>query len=81
MQRLYDMTADAFQDSCAGLLGRMIDTVSSDVRLRDAVAPMPIKPVNVTWDFDRETGGLVLSGNIRVSTLYCGAFFFAPVGL
>ncbi|KAK8055732.1 hypothetical protein PG993_000959 [Apiospora rasikravindrae] len=65
MRGLYNMTAEAFQDTCAGLLGRMIDTVPSGVRLGDVIAPMSIKPVNVTWDFDGATGGLVLSGNIR----------------
>ncbi|KAK8088521.1 heme peroxidase [Apiospora hydei] len=66
MRGLYDMTTEAFQDTCAELLGRMIDTVPSGVRLRDAIAPMAIKPVNVTWDFNGETDRLVLSGNIRI---------------
>ncbi|KAK7970159.1 hypothetical protein PG988_009232 [Apiospora saccharicola] len=65
MHGLYELAAEAFQDTCAELLGRMIDTVPSGVQLRDAIAPMAIKPINVTWDFD-ETDALVLSGNIRV---------------
>ncbi|KAK8138076.1 hypothetical protein PG984_001456 [Apiospora sp. TS-2023a] len=65
MHGLYELTAEAFQDTCAELLGRMVDTVPSGVQLQDAIIPMPIKPINVTWDFD-ETDALVLSGNIRV---------------
>lgn len=65
MRDLYGMTTEAFQDICAALLGRMIDTVPSGVQLQRVITPMPIKPINVTWDFD-ETGALVLSGNVRV---------------
>ncbi|KAK6842959.1 hypothetical protein PG987_003819 [Apiospora arundinis] len=66
MRGLYDMTTEAFQDTCAEVLRRMIDTVPSGVQLRDAIKPMPVKPINVTWDFDGETEELVLSGSIRI---------------
>ncbi|KAK7940734.1 uncharacterized protein PG986_013121 [Apiospora aurea] len=49
MRSLYDMTTEAFQDTCAELLGRMIDTVPSGVQLRDTITPMAIKPINVLW--------------------------------
>lgn len=65
MQELYDQ-GDGFLDTCADLLGRMVNTVPSNVQLRDPISPMSIKPINVTWDFDID-GQLVLTGNIRVS--------------
>ena len=69
MRSLYDI-GDGFQDTCVELMGRMINTVPSGVSLQDAITPMAVKPVNVTFDFDDE-GSLVFSGNIRVSCLTC----------
>lgn len=55
-----------FQDVCVDLMGRMMNTVPAAVELQDPMAPLLIKPVNVTWEFDADDK-LVLSGNIRVS--------------
>lgn len=64
MKALYHKR-DGFQDTCSDIMGRMINTVPFDVRLQDAITPFPIKPINVTWDFN-QAGQLYLSGNIRV---------------
>ena len=58
-----------FLDTCVSLIGRAIDTVPASIKLGSPVAAMPVKPVNVTYDFG--TGGkLKLSGTIRVSSLF-----------
>ena len=64
MQALYD-SGDGFVDTCVDLMGRMINTVPEGVDLGPLISPMVIKPVNVTFDIDRQ-GGLMLSGKIRV---------------
>ncbi|KAI0136163.1 heme peroxidase [Xylariales sp. AK1849] len=64
MQELYAM-GDGFQDVCVDLMGRMLNTVPAHVELQSAISPMPVKPINVTWDFDANDQ-LVLSGKIRV---------------
>ncbi|KAK6212466.1 hypothetical protein LQW54_005240 [Pestalotiopsis sp. IQ-011] len=64
MQNLYDM-GDGFEDVCVDLLGRMINTVPASSVLLDPITPFPVKPINVTWDFD-SNDKLVLSGKIRV---------------
>ncbi|KAI0407977.1 heme peroxidase [Xylaria palmicola] len=65
MEALYARGDGGFLDACAGLLGRMIDTVPARVALRDPVRPMSVKPINVTWDV-AEGGRLALSGAIRI---------------
>lgn len=69
MQSLYNL-GDGFQETCVEMMGRMINTVPAGASLQDAITPMSVKPINVTFDLD-STGGLVLSGNIRVSLLQC----------
>ncbi len=64
MRALYAQ-GDGFLDTCVGLLGRVINTVPAHVELGDAIQPMSIKPVNVTWDI-AGSGRLELSGRIRV---------------
>lgn len=64
MKALYAQ-GEGFIDTCVDLLTRAINTVPAGVDLQDAVEPMAIKPVNVTWDI-AEGGGLELSGRIRV---------------
>ncbi|KAI0911759.1 heme peroxidase [Ustulina deusta] len=64
MRALYAQ-GDGFLDTCVGLLGRVINTVPAHVELRDAIHPMSIKPVNVTWDI-AGSGRLELSGRIRI---------------
>jgi hypothetical protein len=66
MEALYARGDGGFLDACTDLLGRMINTVPARVHLQEAVQPMGIKPVNVTWDVGEKTGRLALSGNIRV---------------
>jgi hypothetical protein len=65
MKELYDI-GDVFQDICVQVMGRMINTVPSAVSLQGPISPLPIKPINVTWDFDSDRQ-LTLSGKIRVS--------------
>ncbi|KAI0192223.1 heme peroxidase [Xylaria flabelliformis] len=65
MKTLYTQGEDAFLDTCVDLLGRMIDTVPAHVSLQDAIQPMSIKPINVTWDI-AENSRLVLSGKVRI---------------
>ncbi|KAI0158623.1 heme peroxidase [Pestalotiopsis sp. NC0098] len=70
MQNLYDM-GDCFQDVCVDLLGRMINTVPASSVLLDPITPFPVKPINITWDFDSNDNSndkLMLSGKIRVLT-------------
>ncbi|RYC61051.1 hypothetical protein CHU98_g5166 [Xylaria longipes] len=65
MKTLYSQGEDGFLDTCVDLLGRMIDTVPASVSLQDAIQPMSIKPINVTWDIT-ENGTLALSGRVRI---------------
>jgi hypothetical protein len=58
----------AFLDTCVELLRRTIDTVPSGVQLGDVVTAIPVKPVNVTYDYSKTNGKLMLSGRIRVLT-------------
>jgi hypothetical protein len=48
-------------------MSRAIETVPSGVQLSEPVAALPVKPVNVTYDFG-EDGRLMLSGKIRILT-------------
>jgi len=56
-----------FLDTCAELMGRAINTVPVSVQLSEPITVMPVKPVNVTYDFS-EDGKLMLSGKIRILT-------------
>jgi hypothetical protein len=56
-----------FLDTCVDLMGRAIDTVPSGVQLGDPITPMPVKPINVTYDFGPD-GDVVLYGMIRILT-------------
>ncbi|KAK9419588.1 putative Heme peroxidase [Seiridium unicorne] len=64
MKELYDKV-ETFQDVCADVMGRMIDTVPYGVSLQDPIAPFPLQPINVTWDFNSDCQ-LVLCGRVRV---------------
>ena len=61
---------ESFKRTCADLLGRAMNTVPVSVALKSPIAPLTVKPINVTFDFGRDNQ-LVLSGRIRVN--------FAPV--
>ncbi|KAI8960358.1 heme peroxidase [Daldinia sp. FL1419] len=69
---------DGFQDTCVDLLTRMLNTVPSEVKLQPAIAPLLIKPVNVTWDVTKDNQ-LTLSGKIRM--LYAGEVSKDPVSI
>jgi hypothetical protein len=56
-----------FLDTCVDLMGRAIDTVPAGVQLGEPINPIPVKPINVTYDFGAD-GELVLSGKIRILT-------------
>ncbi|KAI4671680.1 uncharacterized protein J4E78_000176 [Alternaria triticimaculans] len=56
-----------FLATCAELMGRAINTVPAGVQLSEPITVMPVKPVNVTYDFS-EDGKLMLSGKIRILT-------------
>ena len=56
-----------FLATCADLMGRAINTVPAGVQLSEPIAVMPVKPLNVTYDF-RDDGKLMLSGKIRILT-------------
>ncbi|KAI4938897.1 uncharacterized protein J4E92_000178 [Alternaria infectoria] len=56
-----------FLATCADLMGRAINTVPASVQLSEPITVMPVKPVNVTYDFSEE-GKLTLSGKIRILT-------------
>ncbi|KAK6062754.1 WSC domain-containing protein [Seiridium cupressi] len=64
MKELYDKV-ETFQDVCADVMGRMINTVPYGVSLQDPIAPFPLQPINVTWDFNSDCQ-LVLCGIVRV---------------
>lgn len=68
MRALYAQ-GDGFLDTCVYLMGRMLNTVPSSVRLGDPIQPMTVKPINVTYDFGGD-GKLSFSGRIRVSRLF-----------
>jgi hypothetical protein len=61
---------EGFLNTCVGLLKRMIETVPKAVTLSDVVAPMEVKPINASLDFDTH-GNLIFSGYIRVSASIC----------
>lgn len=54
-----------FLKTCVDLMGRAMNTVPSGVKLSAPISAIPLKPVNVTFDFD-DSGTLKLSGKIRV---------------
>ncbi|KAJ7650999.1 heme peroxidase [Roridomyces roridus] len=56
---------DFFSTRCSELLGRMLDTVPASVELGDAIEPLTVKPFEMSLFFN-VTGGLQLSGNIRI---------------
>jgi hypothetical protein len=58
---------EGFLNTCVGLLRRMIETVPKAVILSAVVAPLEVKPINASLDFDTR-GNLIFSGYIRVST-------------
>jgi hypothetical protein len=68
-----DKQGAGFQNTCVGLLKRMIETIPKGVVLSDVVAPIEVKPVNATLDFDAH-GNLIFSGYIRVGPLSCPHF-------
>ncbi|KAJ7775712.1 heme peroxidase [Mycena maculata] len=56
---------DFFISRCGDLLERMLNTVPSDVTLGDVFEPLTVKPFQLSLFFN-STGGLQLSGNIRI---------------
>lgn len=58
---------NGFLKTCVDLIGRAMNTVPSGVQLSAPINPIPVKPVNVTFDIDAE-GKLMLSGRIRILT-------------
>jgi hypothetical protein len=56
-----------FLDTCVDLMGRAIDTVPAGVQLGEPINPIPVKPINVTYDFAAD-GELIMSGKIRMLT-------------
>jgi hypothetical protein len=58
---------DDFLDTCVDLMGRAMNTVPAGVQLGQTIDAIPVKPINVTFDFDAD-GRLKLSGNVRVLT-------------
>jgi hypothetical protein len=56
-----------FLDTCVELMSQAIDTVPAGVQLSEPVTAMPVKPINITYDFG-EDGRLMLSGKIRILT-------------
>lgn len=58
---------DDFLDTCVSLMGRAMNTVPSGTELGHVIDAMPVKPINVTFNFD-VNGAISLSGNIRVLT-------------
>lgn len=65
MQKL-GQSKDYFFDTCGVLFERMINTVPKEVQLSEVVKPIPVKPVNFTFDITNDQK-LKLSGYIRVS--------------
>lgn len=56
---------DVFVSRCGELLGRMLNTVPASVELGDVIEPLTVKPYQLSLFFNA-TGGLQMSGNIRV---------------
>lgn len=61
---------DGFLDTCIDLLGRAINTVPSNVNLKDEVEALDVQPINATFGFDDQRR-LTFTGSIRVSYLLC----------
>ncbi|KAJ7218225.1 heme peroxidase [Mycena haematopus] len=56
---------DKFISRCGDLLERMLNTVPASVQLGDVLEPLTVKPYQLSLFFNA-TGGLQLSGNIRI---------------
>ncbi|KAH7382761.1 hypothetical protein DE146DRAFT_793141 [Phaeosphaeria sp. MPI-PUGE-AT-0046c] len=54
-----------FLQTCVDLMSRAMNTVPAGVQLGETISAIPLKPVNVTFDFD-SNGTLELAGKIRV---------------
>ncbi|KAJ7476886.1 heme peroxidase [Mycena galericulata] len=54
-----------FLSRCGDLLERMLNTIPASVRLGDIIEPLAVKPFQLSLFFNA-TGGLQLSGNIRI---------------
>jgi hypothetical protein len=61
---------DFFQATCKSLLERMVNTVPKSVQLSDIITPISIKPNRLYARVDTSQKAIVVSGEIRVSTLY-----------
>ncbi|KAK1235458.1 hypothetical protein PQX77_001310 [Marasmius sp. AFHP31] len=59
-------SSEHFISTCIALFTRMMETVPAAIKLTDIVAPLEIKPVNVTLDFT-PGGTLIFKGFVRVS--------------
>jgi hypothetical protein len=61
----FAMDPDFFVSRCGALLETMLNTVPAGVTLSDVIEPLVVKPHELRLFFT-STGGLTLSGNIRV---------------
>lgn len=66
--RMLGQSKEYFFSTCNTLFERMINTVPEEVELSEIIQPMPVKPVNVTFDISNTMGtpAFTLSGYIRV---------------
>ncbi|KAF2728138.1 heme peroxidase [Polyplosphaeria fusca] len=58
---------DGFLDTCVDLFKKVVNTVPSHVTLKEEIQLMEVKPVNVTFGFDKDDK-LILTGTIRILT-------------
>ncbi|KAJ7848907.1 heme peroxidase [Mycena leptocephala] len=63
--RSFAMDPDFFVSRCGALLETMLNTVPAGVTLSDVIEPLVVKPRELRLFFT-STGGLTLSGNIRI---------------
>lgn len=64
-----EMSEEAvFQSRCQSLLGRMIDTVPSEVTLTEPIAPYEVKPSGLVLAVSDDGTNFTFSGTIRIRT-------------
>jgi hypothetical protein len=58
----------SYDNTCATILAKMLDTVPSDVSLTDAITPYVVKPANLQLNVASDNSKLTFSGSIRLLT-------------
>src|SRR3569833_98628 len=66
-------SSDFFYSTCSNVLEKMINTIPKNVVLTEPLTPIPVKPIDRTFDINLLSDGtMTVSGEIRVSLcIFC----------